>query len=312
MTLFSAETLDLSRLPAFTLADADYEAILAAHKSGFVARWQEERERNPALPLFDVESLETDPAIIAMQEDSWRRLLDLQALNDAAKRLTLAYADGAALAHLAATYHRTERAIVVPATDTTPAVYETDDALRARAQLAPEELADLGISPGGYIGKVRRAFTARIKDVRPIRRGGGAIELRVLGSTGDGTVEDATLADIIRAFQPEGMTQSTDVLTVFAAEIEHFAPHLTLMIPHGPDPATVTAAAEANLSAYRAGVHRIGASVYAEALTSAAHVGPVIAVRLDSPGLDDQGRVFAGRPEAAPFIGEVTLVTEVV
>jgi phage-related baseplate assembly protein len=312
MTIFSAETLDLSRLPAFTLADADYEAILAAHKAGFLARWNDERQRNPNLPVYDLGSLETDPAVISMEENSYRRLLDLQALNDAGKRLTLAYADGAALAHLAATYHRTERAIVVPATDMTPAVYETDDALRARAQLAPEELADLGISPGGYIGKVRRTFTAQIKDVRPIRRGGGAIELRVLGSTGDGTVEDATLADIIRAFQPEGMTQSTDVLTVFGAEIEHFAPSFTLMIPRGPDPNAVVTAAQANLAAYKAGIHRIGASVYAEALTSAAHVGPVIAVRLDSPAVDSEGRVFAGRPEAAPFIDDLILATEVV
>jgi phage-related baseplate assembly protein len=312
MTIFSAETLDLSRLPAFALVNADYEAILAAHKAGFRARWEDERRHNPNLPAYDLGSLETDPAVLLMEENSYRRLLDLQALNDAGLRLTLAYADGVSLAHLTATYHRTERAVLVAATDTTPAVYESDDSLRARAQLAPEALADLALSPGGYIYKVRTAFAGSIKDVRPIRRGGGAIELRVLGRTGDGTVEDATLADIIRAFQPEGMTQSTDVLTVFGAEIEHFAPSLTLMIPRGPDPNAVTTAAQANLAAYTAGVHRIGASIFAEALTSAAHVGPVIAVRLDSPSVDGEGRVFAGRPEAAPFIDSITLATEII
>lgn len=310
MTIFSAETLDLSRLPPFRLVDADYEAILAAHKAGFVARWGAERARDPTLPEYDVQGLETDPVVVAMEENSYRRLLDLQALNDAGRRLTLAYADGEALAHLAASYHRTERAIVVPASGNAPAIYESDDDLRARAQLAPEELADLGLSPGGYIGKVRRAFAARIKDVRPIRRGGGAVELRVLGRDGDGTVEDAVLAEIIRAFQPEGMTQSTDILTVFGAEIEHLTPHLTLLIPRGPDPVAVKTAARARLAGYRAGIHRIGASVYGEALTSAAHVDAVISVRLDT-AVDEAGRVFAGRPEAAPYIDDVAVETEV-
>ena len=53
-------------------------------------------------------------------------------------------------------------------------------------------------------------------------------------------------------------------------------------------------------------------AIFPEALTSAAHVGPVIAVRLDSPSVDGEGRVFAGRPEAAPFIDSITLATEIV
>ncbi len=312
MTIYSAETLDLSRLQALQLVDANFERLFAAHKAGFVARWEAERLRDPTLPAYDVQVLETDPIVMAARENSYRRLLDLQALNDAARRLTLAHADGEALAHLAATYHRTQRAIIQPATTDTAAVYESDDELRARAQLAPEALADLGLTAGGYIYFVRTAFAASIKDARPIRRGGGGVELRLLGRGGNGAVASDILAEVIRAFQPEGMTQSTDILSVFSAEIETLSASLTLLIPRGPDPSSVTAAAQESVNAYRAGVHRIGATVYAEAIANAAHVGSVIAVRVNSPAIDDQGRLFAGRPEAAPYFDEVAIDTEVV
>lgn len=312
MTVYSADALDLSRLPALKLVDADYQRLLAAFKTGFVSRFDAERQIDPNLPVYDVENLETDPVIVAAREISFRRLLDLQAINDAGRRLTLAHADGEALAHLAATYHRTQRAVIKPATSTTAAVYESDDELRARAQLAPEALADLGLTAGGYIYFVRTAFASAIKDVRPIRRGAGGIELRLLGREGDGTVADNILADVIRAFQPESMTQSTDILTVFSGEIEHLSASLTLMIPRGPDPAAVIAAATAQLNAYRAQIHRLGATVYAEALANAAHVGSVIAVRVNSPAVDAHGRLFAGRPEAAPWIDSVAIGTETV
>ncbi len=312
MTQFSATGLDLSRLATVPLFPVDHASILAARLAHLMLLWEEKRQANPALPVIDTNDIGSATARILTEEYATGEMLLVQMINDAAKALSLAQATGTRLEHLAATYHRTERAILVPATETTPAIYESDDELRARAQLAPEELADLGLSPGGYIGKVRRAFAAEIKDVRPIRRGGGAIELRVLGRNGDGTVDTAILAEIIRAFQPEGMTQSTDILTVFSAEVEHLAPRLTLLIPRGPDPETVKAASRKQLDAYRAGIHRIGATVFAEALTSAAHVGPAITVRLDAPGVDADRRVFVGRPEAAPYIGDIVIETEVV
>ena len=305
MTLYTAEPLDLSRLDPEPLVVADAEATRLEMLGVLQTLWDEARVKDPTLPPIDVLGLRANPASLVTNEFAYGLTLVRQAINDTADALRLAKAVDGALEHLAATYHRTQRQIIVPATDTTAAIYETDAELRSKAQLAPEALADLALTPGGYIYKVRTAFADRIKDVRPIRRGGGHIELRLLGRTGSGLVDDATIAEILRAFNPEGMTQSTDILSVFSAEIDVVAPRLTLVIGRGPDPVAVAAAARSSLAAYAASIHRVGKTVYREALSAAAHVSPVITVRVEDPMED-----VIGDMARAPYIDPAAIVVE--
>ncbi|MCB8835937.1 baseplate J/gp47 family protein [Aurantimonas sp. VKM B-3413] len=309
MTLYTAEPLDLSRLDTAPLVTVDAEATRLQMLGVLQSLWDEARVKDPTLPPLEVLGLRANPAALLNNEFAYGLTLVKEAINDAADSLRLARAVNGALDHLTASYHRTQRQIIVPATETTPAVYETDAELRARAQLAPEALADLALTPGGYIYKVRTAFADRIKDVRPIRRGGGHIELRLLGRSGDGAVDDATVAEVLRAFEPEGMTQSTDILSVFSAEIVPIAPRLTLVFGRGPDPQVVAAAARASLATYAASLHRIGTTVYREAIASAAHVSPVITVRVEEPAAD-----IAGDIVKAPYIdpSAITIETEIV
>ncbi|MCQ4630939.1 baseplate J/gp47 family protein [Shinella sp. CPCC 100929] len=266
-------TLDISSLPApQVVRTIDPEAEVAA----FVAALKE------ALPqwrgVFEGDSFQKICQVWAL-----RLIMKEQEHNEDARSILLAYAKGPALDHILTTYHRTPR---LPG--------ELDEDYRARGQLAPEAMADLGITHGGYIFRVRSAFKDAIKDVRPIRRDGGRIELRLLGRNETGAVSDAVLAAIIRAFQPEGATQSTDILTVLPAEIDERHVTVRLAIPRGPDPTPVRLAARTKLEAYAASVHRINAGLYVDALYAAAHVPPVITVSMT--GLTEN---ILRRPEVA-------------
>lgn len=305
MTVYSAETLDLSRLPASPLVLVDYAKTTAERLKLLAQLWEEHRQRNPSLPALDTLMLESEPAVVLNEEFSFAETAILQEINDAAKALRLAQSFGDALEHLTTTYHRTHRQVIAPATDRTPALLESDDELRLRAQLQPEQLAEFGLTPGSYIYRVRTAFADRIKDVRPIRRGGGSIELRVLGR-GSGAVPPATIAEIIRAFHPEGASQSTDILSVVAAETVTIPVSVRLVLRRGPDPEAVKAAARRSLLRYADDVHKLGATVYREAVGAAAHVGSVETVIVETPGAD-----LPGRPEAAPLLTITSVESEV-
>lgn len=331
MTAYSAETLDLSRLAAPSLVDTNFETIRASQITEFLRVWTLARQLDSSLPVYDVQMLETDLPVVEAESFAYGIMKFCQQVNDAADALRLAKAIGGDLEHLTATYHHTQRRVTVPANPVTgsPAVYETNDELRSRAQLAPEALADMGLTPGGYMYLVRTAFSQSVKDVRPIRRGGGMIELRLLGRpevgplksvrnpdgsttytvdgrVNDGSVPETVVGDVIGAFNPEDASQSTDILTVFSAEIDPYDVDITLVMPTGPDPEAVKTAAAPYVQALGDSLHRIRSSVFREALSSAAHVGPVSTVRVNSPSTDIPSRVVA-----APFMRSFTLRTEV-
>jgi phage-related baseplate assembly protein len=131
MTRFTAETLDLSRLPPADLVrPLDYEAIVAARVADL-------KDRLEAADIpFDVDRLETDPGVILQEADAYRELLALQAINDVGRANMLAYATGADLDNLAAVYGGGISRLLVSAGP--PPVYETDERFRRRILLAPE------------------------------------------------------------------------------------------------------------------------------------------------------------------------------
>lgn len=300
-----SETLDLSLLDPAPLVEVDFEATLAARKALLQSLWDAARQKNPSLPELDTLMLESETGAILNEEFTFVETLILQAINDAGKGLRLAQANGAKLDHLATTYHRTSRKIVREATSTSPALFEGEEEYRERAQLAPEALANFGLTPGGYVYLIRTAFADRISHVYPINRGNGRVEIRVLAREGDGVVDGNTLAEIARAFSVEDGSQSTDVLSVLSAEVEPTVWDVTLILRRGPDRASVVAQALAGLSALAASLRRINATQYREAIASAAHVGPVVTVRVNSPAND-----ISGRPEAAPFIAAINVHAE--
>ena len=256
-------TLDLSRLPApKVVQELDFETILDARLEDLKAR----------LPGFDA-LLESDPAVKLAQTDAWRELLLRADINDSARSVMLAFASGSDLDHLAALFE-VERRVIVPATDTEPAVLESDSELRARIQIAPETLPHAGVTGGFYRAKALAA-DASLKDVRAISRGGGHVDVVLLSREGDGTVAHELVAAISGIFTAEDATQLTDIVSVRAAAIVPYSAQIHLQLAGGPDPALVAQEAEAAIRAHAARRHAIGKPVFAQQLAAAASVGGV-------------------------------------
>jgi len=142
MSAFTA--VDLANLPAPNLIEPlDFETIFEDMKADFIAR-------NPAEYTALVES---DPGIKLIEAAAYRELQVRQSFNERAKAVLLAQSRGPDLDNLAA-FYEVERRLVDPGD---PAAYppidpiwELDEDLRRRAQMAPEALTVAG-SEGAYV-----------------------------------------------------------------------------------------------------------------------------------------------------------------
>lgn len=275
----SFSPIDLSRLSAPALVPRlTFEQCRAAIVADFRAR----------LPDFDA-IVASEPAIKLLEAAAFREMLLRAAINDVGRATMLAFAGGADLDHIGALFSL-KRLVVVPATDYAPALLENDAEFRARIQLAPEMLAGPGLVGGGYRGAVLGMAPA-LKDVAVLKRPGGRIELVILGRDGDGAVDDDLVAQIYAAFSGEAATQLTDTVTVRSAAIRPWSAAIEVTIRTGPDPELVRSEAEAAVRAYAADRHRIGVTVYAQMLESAASVGGVERASVDigdvEPAIDE-------------------------
>ncbi|MGE5563120.1 MAG: baseplate J/gp47 family protein [Bacillota bacterium] len=262
-----SSAVDLSRLPApQVVIGLDYEGILAERLADLKARIEGSGGSFDAI-------LESDPAVKLEETDAYRELLAYAAINDAARSVMLAFARGSDLDHLAAFYN-VQRLTIVPATDTAPAVLEPDADFRRRVQLAPEELARTGLTGGAYRSLALRTAPS-VKDVATIRRGGGRIDVVLLGRDGDGSVAVDVVNAVAAAFEDDAATQLTDIVSVRAAEILPYSVSCTLRVPYGPDRELIAQASTAAIRAYALRRHRVGETVFVQMIEAAASVGGV-------------------------------------
>ena len=113
-------------IPSLNLPSPDlvlsegYDAILTRLTNAF----------NAAAPAFSNFS-EADPSALLLQIASYEFNNIREQLNTAYRQLLIAYAEGANLDNLVAQWGVT-RQVIIPASGDTPAVLETDEALRTR------------------------------------------------------------------------------------------------------------------------------------------------------------------------------------
>ncbi|MDP2214771.1 baseplate J/gp47 family protein [Phenylobacterium sp.] len=291
MSRFLAETLDVSRLPSFELIAADYEAILAERLAGLKARLAS------AGVDYDVGQLETDPLAILEQEDAYRELLERQAINDAGRSLTLAYAAGPVLDHLAATLFPTVGVRRLPG--------EIDDRFRRRIALAPEAK-----SPGTLGGYEYQAMSAHpdVRDALALNHASGVVppgEVRLQIVTETGAVEAEVLAAVRAAVFDRDVALATGVLSVAPAAPLPYDVTAIIEIPRGPDPGLVLAEVNARLIAYADNRRRAGRVVALSGLDAALHAPAVERVHRLAPLADiDPG------PAGVAVLGQVNLQLE--
>lgn len=278
MSRFSAVTLDLSRFPApLAIRGIDYETVLAERKARLVALMAQHGI------AYDVEGLETDPAIIVEETDAWRELLVLAAINDAVRSVLVAFATGSDLDHLAAFYGMTRR-VITPATDDMPAVMESDAEMRRRALLAPEAFATAG-THGGYVFHALSAdpgvLNADVWSPAP-----GHVRVAIQGRNGAGVADEATVEAVRAHLLADDIRPLTDVIAVSSVETHDYTIALTIFIQPGPDPAAVKDGAIASLTAMVAARRIPGRDVPVSAIIAAATIGPVDRVVVTEPAGD--------------------------
>ena len=271
----SASTVDLSRLPAPTIVEQlDYETILARK----IARVQ------ALMPTFDA-TIDSDPAVKILQVAAYDELLLRQDFNERLAQRLIAYATGATLDHLGAGIGLA-RLIITPVNPSTgaPAVYETDDAFRARIVLGPEGYAAAG--PELAYVKHAKDASGSVLDASATSPAPGEVLISVLSADGDGTASDDLLAAVRARVTDKAVRPLGDLVTVARARKVAFVLTARIWTFAGPDAALVVVAARAKLDAYLANSRRLGRDITMSALYAALTVEGVQRVDLVAPTAD--------------------------
>ncbi|MFG6501255.1 baseplate J/gp47 family protein [Sulfitobacter sp. 1A15106] len=286
MSRFSSSTLDLSRFPApLAIRGLDYEAILAERLAGLQSRF------DAAGLEIDALGLESEPAVIIEQSDAYRELLALSAVNDAVRDTMIAFAGGADLDHLAA-FYGVMRRVITEATNSAPAVMETDAELRRRTLLAPEAFSSAG-APGGYVFHALGADT-RVLNVDVWSPMPGHVNVAVQSREGDGAAPD-DLLDAVRAhLSREDIKPLTDILSVRSVVNVPYDVVGTGYVLPGPDALAVRDQTVESIKAMAAQRRTPSRDLPRSAVIDAASVGAMDKVIVSSPAADiarDYGEV---------------------
>lgn len=267
--------IDLSRLPAPTFADTlDYESIFAAMAAAVVE----------ILPTFDATD-ETDPAVIVLQAMAYREMHWRQSVNESALSVLLAYAAGAMLDQIGAMLG-VARLVLDPgdAVAGIAATHESDDAFRARIQLAPEGLSVAG--PASAYEYHARSASAQVLDARATSPAPGEVLVSVLSRVGDGSASPDLIATVTDALSADGVRPMTDAVSVVSADLVDFNVVARLVLDDGPDETVVLANAQAALNLYLDKQRRLGRDINTKILAASLAVAGVSNILLDEPAMD--------------------------
>lgn len=190
----------LASLPKPTIIEElDYEALLAARKVELVSKFADR-----GIP-YDVAGLETDPAIIQIEEATFEEVLLRARGNDIARGRYRLWATGSDLDHLAEFYYGLRRL-----------VGEGDDRLNHRITLEQQGVSVAGPEP--YYARLAMAASIRVADVRvwrdpllPI------VNVSVLAADNDGVADDALIALVEAAIATDAVRPMSAVVRVRSA-----------------------------------------------------------------------------------------------
>lgn len=265
--------IDLSQLPApQVLEDLDYEALYQADLTTFRAHMGD----NWSAPL------ESDPVVKLLEVGAYRKLQSRARINDAAKALLLAYAQGSDLDQLAANVNLSR--LVVQAEDLTAvppvaAVLEEDDALRERVQLVYEGLTTAG-PRNSYILHARNA-SGLVADATAESPSPAVVHVTVLALDGTGSASAELLATVAAYLNDDDVRPVADRVVVQSAEILPYQINAKLyMASTGPESEGVLEQCKARLAAWINPRRRLGVEVARSAVDAQLHIDGVGRVEL--------------------------------
>jgi len=295
--------IDLSQLPAPDVIEAiAYADILAAMRADLIARAPE---------LETAVSLETEPLNKLLEVCAFRETIIRARVNDSARAVMLAYATGADLDQIAALFGVVRLLITAADPAAVPpveAIYESDERLRARTQLALEGYTTAG-PIGSYVYHSLSA-SALVKDVHVRSPEPGEVLVTVLSTEGDGEPDAALLAAVLDNLNAEQVRPLTDLVSVVAANIIPYEVIAELTYYEGPDSSVVAASALAAVTAYTHDHHRLGHDINRSGLFAALHQPGVQNVVLTAPAADiivDVGSGALDTPADAAYCTAITI-----
>jgi phage-related baseplate assembly protein len=270
--------IDLSRLPVPAVVEEfDFETIYAAK----LARFQLLYPDYTAV-------LESDPVVKLLELAAYDELTLRARINDAAKSTMLAYADGADLDHRAADYGVVRLQISAADPAAIPpvlAVWEDDERLRYRCQLALEGLSVAG-SRGAYLFHTLTA-SADVLDAQIVSPAPGVVRVYVLGRRADGVPDGALLSVVRTALSAETVIPLCDSVEVVAGQPQSFVITATLEFEGGLSAATGgVGAAKGRLESMLEERKRLAGLVSLDDIYGALKMPCVRRVRLVSPSAD--------------------------
>ena len=276
--------IDLSQLPApIVVEPLDFDTTLAQRKQQLIALFPPEQQDSVARTL----SLESEPSVKLLELSTYLENTLRQRVNEAAQANMLALATGADLDNLAANFD-VRRLIITPedasTTPPTPAVMETDTALRLRTQQAMEALSVAG--PAEAYEYFARSADGKVADAKAISPSPACVTVSILSAEGDGNASPALLATVTTALSNQDRRPIADRVTVQSAEIVSYQIDAVLVLADGPQAEVVEADALTRLNAYTAERHRIGRSIYREKIVGVLNSDGVENIILNAPADD--------------------------
>lgn len=195
--------------PPQIIEELAFERLFDRHRREFQRIWADVRAANPAanLPDYDVSMLETDPAMVIGQGETYRELLARARINDAARANLLAFATGNDLEHLAAFY------------DVERLPGEQDARLKLRVILEIQ-----GRSTGGPKERykaIAMGADLRVKSVEPYRIGRSPrIHVAVYSTETNGIASPALLETVRQALEDDAVQLVNDEFVVSTAVLK--------------------------------------------------------------------------------------------
>jgi phage-related baseplate assembly protein len=260
------DAIQLNQLPLPDVVEAlDYETLLAMAENRMAQLW----------PAYTA-TVESDPIRKALQVLAYIVLQERQKKNDDARACFLPTARGKDLDNWAASLG-VERLLISPAVPEKgiDAVYESDDDLLYRCQLAPTGYSTAG--PADAYEFLARSASGQVLDAKVTSPEPGTVVVSVMARDGDGTPSPELLQTVTDYITQKTRRLLTDKVIVQAVTIRPFSVAARLAFFAGPDSEVVLTTAKDSLAKYLSESRRIGRNITLSGLYAALKV----------PGVED-------------------------
>lgn len=309
---YTPTAIDLSRVGVPPVIEVlDFEVMLGAAIDRFMVDYEAARVRDPSLPAYTVEMLQTDAVVVELRTWSNLRLYDRQRVNDAIDGLLAVRAKGGNLDTIVAG-RNIERLTISPADGNTAAVMEGDAALLRRYLLSFD--APASGSAGRYLfdawsawpqsaDKTLGLWDARVNG-RAVHGRRGDTDVVVIGPAGRLPTE-LELSTVRAAVTDPNRAPEAVAISVMAATRAEYQVQLWIKVAQGG--ATGELIRQEAVDRVRAAAiarTRIGGEIPAGLFVGAAYGDGVISVRELDPV------VVAADPYTVPVMTDVIVGIE--